>query len=320
MATHRVRFDSPALIFDLEDRYARDRGVHGPNPRPIGPITLDVLGKFEGGNPQPLPTALGLPVVRNESGYYISFGGAKGPDGTILRDALVPGTYLLRIASPSHFYQPVEGNVDVHPVDEIRKNRVYFFDLEPGHAYPFPVESTLSGGKGPTLLRGSVRRTDGSSVAGAQVENVANAARPFKTDENGEWVLVFPDEQPTGNLSVVVTIPTDNGPAAITINDVLVEQGRASSLRQTVLRGQVVDSVGSGIPGAVVRVDGREGQTMTAEDGLWAYYFRLNEFPVSQAGPTVSVTAQHPDGRTLTQTNVEVKPRETLVVPAFRFP
>jgi hypothetical protein len=77
----------------------------------------------------------------------------------------------------------------------------------------------------------------------------------------------------------------------------------------------VLIAAGVGVRGATIRVSGYPGEAMTANDGSWFYYFGLN-----QPADTVSVVAELPDGRSLTQPNVQVHPRGTVVVSAFRFP
>lgn len=303
-----VRFElrhlTATLVFDLEDAYARRRGTRGLHPRPIGPVDYRLLGRVVGGVRQDFDHPLPLVIRRNPSGYDLCFGQVELPGHTCRR---VPeGTYALRITSPYAFYQPIEQEDIVLP----RPATAYAFDLEPGYAYPFPTE-TLPGGRGPTLLRGTWLGRDGRGIAGVAVQVVGNT-RVCVTDSTGEWVLVFPDDQPTGDITVRFEAP---GGTAETVPDVLVVGGRAASLRQTALRGWTMTAAGAPIGGASVAVSGQPASVTSRLDGSWSYYF-----PLPQSPPTVvSVTASLPDGRTQTCPTVQVHPRSTVLVPSFPF-
>jgi hypothetical protein len=302
---YELRRQTAILIFDLEDRYARERGVRGRHPRPIGPIKLCVVGRMVGGVRQVIDPSLELVVRRNASGYHLFFGVVRLPDGTSHEAALAAGTYVVRVES--RFYQWAEREDIVLPESETP----YFFDLEPGYAYPFPSESSLPGGRGPTLLRGSLHRPDGQAIAWVTIQ-VVGQSNTYRTDDTGQWALVFPDTQPTGNVTVRFELPDGT---VENVANVPIVQGRETGLAQTALRGWVLTDAGVGIPRATVRVSGYPAQTTTGSDGSWFYYFGLN-----QPADTVSVTAVLPDGRSRTQSNVLVQPRATVVVPTIRFP
>jgi hypothetical protein len=303
---HELRRQTATLIFDPEDRYARERGVRGSHPRPIGPIKFCLVGRMVGGSRQDFDRPLKLVVGRNASGYYLFFGAIRLADGTSRRDVLADGMYVVRVES--RFYQWAEREDIALPMPD--PEAPYFFDLEPGYAYPFPMESTRPGGRGPTLLRGSLHRPDGHGIARATIQ-VVGQSNTYRTDDTGQWVLVFPDTQPSGDVTVHFDFPDGK---VENVANVPVVQGRESSLPQTALRGWVLTEAGVGIRDAIVRVSGYPGRTTTRRDGSWFYYFGLN-----QMVDTVSVTAVLPDGRSLTQSNVQVQPRATVVVPTFRF-
>ncbi len=165
-----------ALIFDLEDSYARDRGVNGPHPRPFGSFDYFITGRVVSGVPQLLESPLALKVVRNPTGYGVFFGDMLSRAGNTLRANLLDGTYILRIES--QFYQPAERNDIVLPSVFASGSpgpgtlAPWFFDLSPGYAYPFPDSSTLSRGRGPTLLRGTLLAPDGTGIQGAAIQVV----------------------------------------------------------------------------------------------------------------------------------------------------
>lgn len=302
---YEIRGLSATLIFDLEDRFARARGVRGPHPRPFEPVKFFATAEIVGGARQEFARPLELVVKRNSLGYHCFFGAVKHPDGSIRRGALTDGTYAVR--AEGRFYQRVEREDIVLPV----AGSAYFYDLPPAYSYPFPSESTLTGGRGLTLLRGSLHETDGRGVAAATVE-VVGLTDSYLTDETGQWALVFDDAQASGNFTVRVTF------ADGTVEDVLnvpVVQGRETGLAQTALRGWVRSGAGVGLAGASIRVQGQTGSTATGSDGGWFYYFGLN-----QTAAPVDVDAVLPDGQSLTENNVQVQPHATVVVPTFQFP
>jgi len=295
-----VRRLTATAVFDLEDRYARDRGVWGSRPRPIEPVTIHVLADVVAGAPVPRVPTPELVLTRSPGGYHLFFGLVRTPPDDRLDRLRLPRSYVVRVESP--FYQSTERTVALPaPVPE----RI---PLEPGYAYPFP-EGRANPGAGQTLLRGTVYRMDGQSVAGTTVE-VAGVSNVYRTDETGRWALVFPDAQASGDVSVHIVFPDG------TVRDVpgvAVERGRDRSLADTALRGWVLDR-GVGVAGATVRVANQPGQAVTASDGGWFYYFDPNQPAVA-----VAVAPTLPDGRTLPPTNVNVQRRATVVVPTFRF-
>jgi hypothetical protein len=304
LAAVDVRRIAPALVFDLEDRYARDRAARGPHPRPVGPVRIFLAGKVVLGVRQDFPVPYELVTTRNSSGYHIFFGEDRPARGGRRRMGLADGTYVVRVESD--FYQAVEREDVVLPSPAITVPTL--FDLEPGPAYPFPTESTLGRSRGPTLLRGTVRRRDGRGIEGALVE-VPTKSNRCRTGADGQWVLVFEDTQPAGNVTVRFRFP-----AVVDIPNVPLVPGRSNSLPETALRGRVLAAGGVPAAGARVRVTGDPAEAVTAVDGGWTY-----AFPPDQTAALVNVTAELP-GSSLTQSGVQVNPRSTVVVPTFRFP
>jgi hypothetical protein len=302
------------LIFDLEDAFARQRGVNGPHPRPSGGLSFSVVGTMLGGVRQPITPPLQLKVLANPSGYQLFFGAAAAQNQSARSAGLSPGQYVVRV--DSDFYQRVERTDVTIPSTFAPQAPAgsliapYFFDLQPGYAYPFPSVCTLLNGAGTTLLRGVLRIADGTGVAGATVQ-VVGQSNSYTTDESGQWVLVFPDTQPTGPVSVHFVL------ADGTVKDVTgisVVQGDTTGLLQTALRGLVMTQNGTGIVGSTIQVSGQTGQATADSDGNWFFYF-----DVTQAAAKVTVTAKIPDGRTQKQKSIPVQPRGTVVVPSFRF-
>jgi hypothetical protein len=217
-AAVEIRRLAPTLIFDLEDRYARDRAVRGPHPRPVGPVRIRLVGRMVLGSRQDFPVPFDLLTPTNASSYHLFFGDERRAGGRRRLD-LAAGTYVVRVESA--FYQVVEREDVVLP----RAGTVRF-DLEPSYAYPFPTESTLGRGRGPTLLRSSLHQRDGRGISGAVIE-VPGQSNRYRTDGTGQWVLVFPDSQPAGNVTVRVRFPEG---AVVNVPGVPVTPGKSNSL------------------------------------------------------------------------------------------
>lgn len=308
--TFEFRTLTATLAFDLTDAFATRRGTRGPFPRPFEPIRVFATAKIVGLNREEFNPPLELIVKRNGNGYHIFHNLIKRSDGGVVKKALADGRYDLRVEGD--FYQPAELTNIAIPSPRAATT----FSLLPAYNYPFPLELKPTGGRGFALLRGSLHTREGAPIAGARV-SVAGATNDYITGNAGQWVLVFTDTffpgvTTTRNVSVVVTPAA--GPA-INVPNVTVDKGNERSLAETALRGWVL-SRGVGVAGAVVEVQGQPGQVQTAVDGSWFYYFSLDH----ALGISVDVTARLPDGRTLTQTNQQVQPRATVIVPPFEFP
>lgn len=306
LQVYEKRLQSAVLIFDVEDRYAREIGIRGKHPRPLGTIKYFVLGKIENGVRRDFNRTMELVIKRNLSGYDLFFGQLRLPDGTeraFRQGFLGEGRYVLRLQSD--FYQPLERD----DIDLPEPRNPYSIDLEPGYAYPFSASIGTHGG-GPTLLRGSAYASNGKKVAGVVVETTNGVSR-YRTDEAGQWVLVLPEAQSPGNLNVRFSWPDGR----VDTTAVSISSGKTATLPQVAFRGRVVNGAGIGIVGAVIRVSGHSGSGISDSDGDWYYYFLH-----SQENDVVSVTVQLPDGQTLTHSGLEVKPRTIVVVPTFQFP
>lgn len=297
-------------VFDLEDAFARDRRLGGPHPRPFEPIRFSLLGGTMAGVETRFDPPLSLVVRRNGSGYHLFFGRVRLADGTIVQQPLPEGAYRLRIESG--LYRPTElANVDLPASDP---STPYAVDLLPGVGYPFPVPAALTSARVPTLLRGTVRQTDGRPVADALVKILAEpAVEPYRTDTSGQWVLLFPDDQPAGLVTLSVTVPTTTGTVTIT-RSVPIVPGATSMLGETGLRGQVLDGAGLPIRGAAVTVAGRPGRSTTDGAGAWSYYFGADQPDVQ-----VTLTTTLRDGRALNRSAVPVRYGVLGTVDPFRF-
>ena len=306
--TFEFRTLTATLIFDLTDAFAKKRGTRGPFPRPVEPIRIFATARVNP-NPTVFNPPLRLLVERNGIGYHVFHNTMKRSDGTTVRKALPDGEYDFRVEGDFYQTAVLPGVVLPSPKSPAR------FSLLPAYNYPFPLELKPTGGPGFALLRGSLHNVEGAPIAGATI-HVDNADSDYTTTDAGQWVLVFQDQFFPGvtTKDVTVVVTPSSGPP-INVLSVTVDKGKERSLSETALRGWVL-ARGIGVAGAVVEVQGQPGQTRTAADGSWTYYFNIDhslEIPMD-------VTAGLPDGRTLTQTNQQVKKRATVIVPPFEFP
>ncbi len=97
------------------------------------------------------------------------------------------------------------------------ENLVIKIWLKPNPLYPFP--------SGTTLLRGTVRNSQGNPISQADIELVGDTLNTRTTD-NGDFVLYFPASQ--GNASIQVRV-TPEGMLSKTVNGD-VKKGRTTSL------------------------------------------------------------------------------------------
>lgn len=312
--TFEFRTLTATLVFDLTDEFATRRGTRGPFPRPIEPIRIFATARVTP-NPAVFDPPLQLLVQRNGLGYHVFHNQMKRSDGTVTRKALPDGEYVFRVEGD--FYQPAVRPNAAFPLPIVLpspRNPVSF-NLQPAYNYPFPLELKPTGGRGFALLRGGLHNTDGAPIAGATIR-VTGANSDYVTTGAGQWVLVFPDTFFPGvtTKNVQVDVIPSSGPT-INVPNVTVDKGAERSLSETALRGWVL-ARGLGVAGAVVEVQGQPGQTSTAADGSWTYYFNIDH----SVALSVDVTALLPDGSTLTQINQQVQPRATVIVPPFEFP
>src|SRR5262249_28648929 len=157
-------------------------------------------------------------------------------------------------------------------------------------------------GEGPTLLRGDLRRPDGSGVEAATVAAATVPSSTYRTDATGRYVLIFPDTQASAQITVRVTLADGT---QLDVANVPIEAGHARSLQPAALRG-VGRVRGVAVAGARVSVSGSPSFARTGSDGGWSYWFALD-----QLADTVAVTAVLPDGRSQTQGGQPVQPRST---------
>ena len=296
-----VRTLSASAVFAVEDRHARERGVRGPHPLPIAPVRFRAVARITSAGRVDFDADLDLDVVRNPSGFELFYGSAAAAGE---RRRLADGTYAV-LALSGGIYQSLERDDVAIPAP----TAPYLFDLDPGYAYPFASAAASARGAGPTLLRGGLQGPSGEGIRGARVD-VQGTTRTYTTDESGQWLLVFPDSQQSGAVTVRFRLPDGT---TVNVPGIQVVAGGDSVLAQTALRGTVLTAEGVPIAGAAVTVSGQPGRTRSGSDGGWFYFFRPD-----QAATNVTVTATLPDGRTQSRSPVPVQPRSTVIVESFR--
>ncbi|GAA4547928.1 carboxypeptidase-like regulatory domain-containing protein [Amycolatopsis samaneae] len=309
MIEYRTR--TAVRVFDPVDQFARDRGLEGARPRPIGRVRLFLLADHTPGAERVFPRPPEFVVGRNTHGYVISYGDLRDDGGRVLRHAFGGGPYDLRVTSA--FYQTADFTGVSIPAAGAQAEPFELL-LRPAYGYPFPQTAVppvpdLTGAPPPALalVRGSVLAPDFTGVANARV--TAPGATPYRTAADGEYVLVFP-RGASGPVEVTIAVP---GAPPVVLPAVAVTSGGTTALAQTALRGRI-SAPREEIAGATVRVTGAPGAAGVRRDGVWAYCF-----PADQAAASVTVTAAMPDGRSLSRT-AAVTPRTTTTVPEFSFP
>jgi hypothetical protein len=204
-----------ALIFDLEDRYARDIGLRGPHPRPLGQVNFTALGWMVGGVRQDFAVELELKMIQNQSGYHLFFNEVLAPGGKTLHNLLAENrTYVISLSGD--LYQPITlEDVDL-PLPLPRTP--YPVALEPSYRYPFYQPGILPKNLAPTLLRGSLKSPDGSGIKAAKITLTHNGSQyRYETDSSGQWVNVImpPPAPPPNLLPLNATLRVDFMPATI---------------------------------------------------------------------------------------------------------
>src|SRR5437868_5808942 len=98
----------PMLILDLADVFARERGMNGRTPGPLGPVQLFLVAQTDPNTevPAPLRKPLELQVVPNGSGFLLFFGKVLAPDGTVRRVEAERWPWTIRAVSD--YYQTLD--------------------------------------------------------------------------------------------------------------------------------------------------------------------------------------------------------------------
>lgn len=332
---YQFSVQGPALIVDPEDSYAREAGVRGRHPRPIGPLKYSLVAEMVAGTRHNFSEPLELVIKRNPSGYGLFFDSVRLPDKQVRRIQFANGTYVLRFESDrTQFYQRGEREDLVLPQP---RTQSFHIDFKPGYAYPFPGQGTFATKRGPALIQGTIFDAEGRGIPKVtvalnppptiQVSTNPVVTRPwpfseYLTDESGQWLLVVPqaiDYAPTpqpgipSGSTVTVRFSFPNA-SSIDLPNIPFAPGQATSLNQAALRGSVVRKDAGPIAGATIEISGEAVRTRSGSDGTWVHYFGL-----TQANTFVTVTATPPGGQPKQQNQIPVQARKTVWVPTFEF-
>lgn len=297
---------TPVGALTLVDEFARLRGTRGSFPPLAGRVRFKLVEQISGDVSTRLDPPISLQAEVSPSGVYlfdneVTIGSSKG-----LR--FPAGRFRLRIESD--FYQTLEPVIDFPP--DLANMPV--LNLKPGPAYPFP--NLTVGQNALTLLYGSLFEIgEGRPIEGAVVTLVeAVEDYPFKhcrTGSNGDWVMVIAVGASEGPLLVITLEFKLPDGSSFNVPNLQLQTGTVNSLRQTALRGRVLNATGAPISGATITVSVQPGESMSEADGQWFFYLDLLQ-PDAQA----RVTARAPNGSTQEQ-DVLIRNRSTVVVPPF---
>lgn len=315
------RTAAPELVVDLVDRFLRDRRTAGPRPRVRGPVRYRIVATEAGGVRTGLVDPLDMVMVRNATGYDLWFGAVRrgdGPPRRFLPDPPPAAVPAIVVAILAERHQDVEAVVALpQPPVPLR------LALEPGHLYEFPPATTVPGGTGPTLLRGTVRTPDGARVAGVRVRPAPlPAGQPvpgpeYVTDGTGNWVLPF-DDAVTTTATAQVTFTPPGGPDVV-VTDVAIVRGETSALRQASLEGEARLASGAALPGVTITTDAEPAISTTSDArGRWELWLPVWRFPPGGGPQEVAVVATPVQGVPLVAA-VEIRPRATARVKPFVF-
>lgn len=255
-------------------------------------------------------------ITTNSSGFLLLSGETRSPSASAVR-LLAPGRYMWRVESD--FYQALEFQDDWPPAQVYDQSKD--LQLVPGPAYPFPDLTLKQRDLGLTLVRGALFTTAGDAAQGATIELITPALPPSFAaftkslpDANGNWVLAVvqlqPEDPPPDFAHSQVRFTLSGGQQDVV--DVAIAPGAENVIRQTALRGRVIQSGGVPVVGAKITTSLGAGNSFSRNDGQWAYYFG-----VLQNDAAATVTATAPDGRRAQQ-NIQIQRGKTLILPPMQ--
>jgi len=317
-----IQKTSPRMVFDLRDAFLEWEATSSIRS-PRAAVRFFVTHRWEGGEMVPLAQAAELETIRNPSGFTLWFGMLRLPRGCLKRSGFEPGVnHRIRLESPLYSPFLMERPLDRHPDPLV-------VSIPPGHAYPFSGIERVDGdlpGKGPTLLRGDVHRTQGFDFEDARVQAVDpqngqalpdSQATSCWASDGGAWVVVFHRDVPSGMVTLRFTARRRSAGQQYEVGNVQIVRGREARHIQTGLRGQVTGPRGTGLKGVSITVEGLAYHTISLVDGSWSLYFPPDQF-INPGSVPVTVTAKTGPGEVL-QHSATVEPRSVTSVEEFRF-
>jgi hypothetical protein len=327
MPTATAKFESfaPALIYarNAIDKFAAARLPKDPGD-PTRPSRMPpILGNFtflvkQRISPAPVIYAPPLEFITqtNPSGFVLQTGETRSASSALVR-ALAPGRYVWRLEAD--FYQPLEFEDDWPPSQIYDQSKD--LQLLPGPAYPFPDLTLKQRELVLTLVRGSLFTVAGMPQQDATVELLSPVlSNSFVTfsksvpDTQGNWVipiLQVQPEDPAPDFAHAAVRFTFSGGLQSDVS-LAITPGAENFIRQTALRGRVIQSGGLPVAAAAIGTSISAGSSLSGSVGQWAYYFG-----VLQNDSPATVTAVAPDGRRAQQT-VQVLRGKTLILPTMQ--
>lgn len=323
---------TPSFAIGGRDSFAMLRSTRNQIPPVLGEVRFFVTRRV---SPPAVVYDPPLEAVSwtNRSGFFLFNGETRSAErgNSILAD----GNYEWRVESD--YYQTLDPVAVTWPPAQVY-DPARDLVLIPGPNYPFPDIAVLTDSANPphriqrklavTLLRGSLFDAGGNpqkdiSITFVPPADAAFAARfqlfpSARTDDNGNWVVSMIDMQQTPPPpvpdpfdefigTVIVNLPVN----PFNVPNVRVRLGAENSLRQTGLRGRVVNANGRPFPGVRITTNVGQGEAVTRSDGQWFFYFNLG-----QANGPVTVTATAPDGQSSNALS-QIARDSIVVVPTF---
>ncbi len=204
-----------SLVLDPIDAFQAALGLVS-GPRPLGPLTLELLARKVGDAFVPFEPAWELETLANPEQFRLFYNRIKIPTPRggrrMVAVDLEEGTY--RIRASAGFYQDLVTEVDLP-----RPEKSLTLELMPAAAYVFPARSTT--------LRDTELTENKEPIAGAVI-SAPGALSPCRTLANGDWVLAFTEFTEDKRVTVTVTRPN---PPPLVFPDVLIRHGQQNRLR-----------------------------------------------------------------------------------------
>jgi hypothetical protein len=200
-------------VFDVVDAYARDRKTAGPHPRPFSRVRFEAVGIKAANGERRWDPPRALHVTRSVSGAYVFAAelepAVRGTDRELVIPAAGESLRLCvrgcaagyRTTDPQDVAVPPRA---VAPAPAV-KPAIIPFELGPGADYPIERFALPPASRGPRLVRGVARDTDGELLAEVEV----------RLDVGGEHVDRYPATTETGQFFFVVSASAPAGPIDI---------------------------------------------------------------------------------------------------------
>lgn len=340
MISAEMRRHSPKTRLRFVDTFSALEDLGDREPSPISALRLLLAARLEGDRRVAYKPVIELQISRNSMGDYVWFGRQKLPGNRTQKLSLQDGIqFVLRAEQKNSIFGPVEmtrigPNLTAAPAQADQPPHAESsVHLPPGPNYPFvgvepedDPQPDSRPGTGPTLLRGTVFRSDGQGMERVRVSTevtLAGTDAPRQviyplTDQTGQWLLPLSGRfsKPLAETSLTLHFKLPDG-TSIDVDQVRVVTGRQTSHTQTALRGRVFDERGIGLRNVTITSSSDPDlESWTQEDGSWSLCFPLDRHTSAESDTTITALAA--DGRTQTR-DVRIQPRQIVVVEDIHF-